>query len=168
MARDAQRIANGILNDFKNIYNRVSPADSLKMFNAAFGWVTFGSYFSESPLGFVGTQASGRNNVLGDRSYQGQDGFARQFWDEAEMKAGALNPDQVHHFGAYFSAGLAGHKLAPDIHRADDRDAGRIGDVQLADQSIRLGDYLRRNSAELKNIGQLIRDSICGGGAVPK
>jgi YD repeat-containing protein len=168
MARDAERIANGILYDLKNIYNRVSPADSLKIFNVAFGAVTFGSYFSDSILGFMGTESSGRNNVLGTRDYQGQDGFAQQFWDEAEMRDGDPNPDQVHHFGAYFSAGIAGHKVAPDLHRSEDRDAGHMGDVRLADQSRRLGDYLRRNPAELKNIGQLIRNTICGGGAVPK
>ena len=168
MADDAQRIANGILNDLKNMYNRVSPADSLRLFNVEYGLVTFGSYMTESPLGFVGTQASGRNNVLGTRYYAGQDGFDRQFWDEAEMKAGDPNPDQVHHFGAYFSAGLTGHKAGPDWHRADDRREGHMGDVRLSDQSRRLGDYLRRNPAELRNVGQLIRDTICGGGAVPK
>jgi hypothetical protein len=168
MAQDAQGIASGILDDVKNIYNRVSPADSLQMFNRSFGMVTFGSYFTESPLGFLGTQASSRNNVLGTRDYRGQDGFAQRFWDEAEMRDGDPNPDQVHHFGAYFSAGLTGHKLAPDVHRADDRDFGHMGDVRLADQSRTLGDYLRRNPAQLRKVGQLIRDTICGGGPIPK
>jgi len=52
--------------------------------------------------------------------------------------------------------------------RADDRDNGNMGDVRLSDQSRRLGDYLRRNPGQLGNVGQLISDTICNGGPVPK
>ncbi|HEV2705409.1 MAG TPA: hypothetical protein VGV59_05765 [Pyrinomonadaceae bacterium] len=168
MADDAQKIADQILYDQRNMYSRVSPAESLKLFNMSFGTVTFGSYFTGSPFGFAGAQASGRNNVLGRREYQGQDGFATKFHDKSETTPTTPNPDQVHHFGAYFSAGIAGHKLIPDQHRADDRKAGHMGDVRLADQARTLGDYLRRNAAELKNIRQLIYDTICEGKDVPK
>ena len=90
-------------------------------------------------------------------------GFPAQFWD-------SKNPseDQIHHFGAYCRAGIAGHKFAADVHRADDRDNGNMGDVRLSDQARRLGDYLRRNPSQLDKIGQLIRDTICNGGPVPK
>jgi hypothetical protein len=159
MADDAQRIAGETRNDYPN----ATAAWALQEFNKRYGQVTFGSYFAETPLGFLDTPSSGRNNVLGTRSYQGDSGFPEQFRD-------TLNPgeDQVHHFGAFFSAGLAGHKLIPDQHRGDDREAGNMGDVRLGDQSRRLGDYLRRNPGQLSNVGKLIKDVICGAGAVPK
>jgi hypothetical protein len=136
MADDAQRIAGETRNDYPN----ARAAWALQEFNKRFGNFTFGAYFADAPLGFLGTPASGRNNVLGTRNYQGDSGFPAQFRD-------TLNPgeDQVHHVGAYFSAGLAGFKIIPDLHRADDRASGNMGDVRLADQSRRLGDYLRRN-----------------------
>jgi RHS repeat-associated protein len=158
MADDAQHIADETRAD----YPRATAAWVLQEFNRRYGQVTFGSYFSETPFGFLGTPSSGRN-VLSNRSYKGDSGFPEQFRDT--LKPGE---DQVHHFGAFFSAGLAGHKLIPDQHRANDRGAGNTGDVKLGDQSRRLGDYLRRNPGQLSNVGKLIKDVICGAGAIPK
>lgn len=159
MADAAQRIADAAIlgNPMKDL-----PRMALSRFNQEFGLVTFGSYFTESHLGYWGTWKSGRNNVLGTRSYQGDSGFHPSFRDT--IKPGE---DQVHHFGAYFSAGFTGHKFAPDVHRADDREAKNWGDVKLADQSRRLGDYLRRNPNQLNKVGKLIMDTICNGGALP-
>jgi hypothetical protein len=100
---------------------------------------------------------------MGTRSYRGSSGFPDQFKD-------SLDPaeDAVHHFGAYFSAGIAGHKFMPDQHRAGDRGSGNMGDVRLADQSRRLGDYLRQHPEQLSNIGKLIKEVICAGGALPQ
>lgn len=164
MARDADRIANEwILNNPVNQRNRVRPSDSLKMFNMSFGYVTFGTYFSEGPLGFWGTWADSRQDVLGNRDYRGESGFHHSFLDEKEPGS-----DQVHHFGAFFSAGLTGHKFASNDHRANDVNEGNHGDVRLGDQSFRLGTYLKRNPTQLRNIGNLIRDTICNGQPVPK
>lgn len=131
MADDAQRIAHETRSD----YPKATAAWTLQEFNKRYGRVTFGSYFAETPLGFLGTPASIRKNVLGNRTYRGASGFPARFRDTLEP-----GEDQVHHFGAFFSAGLAGHKLIADQHRADDRDAGNMGDVRLGDQSRRLGD----------------------------
>lgn len=158
MADDAQRIAGETRDDYPN----AKAGWALQEFNKRFGEFTFGSYFAETPLGFLGTPASGRN-AYGTRSYHGASGFPDQFKDSIDP-----TEDAIHHFGAYFSAGLAGHKLAPDMHRADDRDSGNMGDVRLADQSRLLGDYLRGHPDQLSNVGKLIKDVICGGGAVPK
>ena len=160
MAKDAQRIADAAI---LGNPNKDRPGLSLAVFNHEFGMFTFGTYFTPNLLGALGTQASGRQNVLGTRSYQGSGGFPAQFRDSNDLYA-----DQIHHFGAYFSAGITGHKFAADIHRADDRDNGNMGDVRLADQSRRLGDYLRRNPGQLANVGQFILDTICNGGPVPK
>lgn len=159
MADEAQRIAR----EARENNPRASHAYVLQRFNRAFGAHTFGSYFAEGPLGFIGTPSSSRNNVLGNRNYQGDSGFHADFID-------TLRPgqDQVHHFGAYFSAGLAGHRLAPNQHRGDDLDSGNIGDVRLSDQSLLLGEYLRKNPSQLNRVGQLIRDTICAGGSVPQ
>ncbi len=159
MADDAQSIAEGARNEYPNATN----AFVLQQFNKEYGKITFGSYFAEGPLGFVGTPTSSGRNPNENRNYQGDSGFYSDFRD-------TLNPgeDQVHHFGAYFSAGLAGHKVMPDQHRAGDRGDGNWGDVRLADQARWLGDYLRRNPNQLNKVGQLIKDSICQGKAVPK
>lgn len=94
---------------------------------------------------------------------RGASGFPRQFLDTADP-----TEDQVHHFGAYFSAGLAGHKQASDAHRRDDKAAGNTGDVQLADQSHHLGKYFRAHPTQLSNVGDIIRRVICNGEEVPK
>lgn len=101
------------------------PDLALASFNSAFGMITFGTFMSPSLGGFYGTQASGRN-VLAGRSYQGYSGFHPNFRD-------TLNPgeDQVHHFGAYFSAGIADQRMAADWHRSGDLRLNNQGDVRL-------------------------------------
>jgi hypothetical protein len=159
MAEDAQRIANKHIDaPFREDYD-----GRIDRFNKEFGNLTFGSHFTTNPWGFWGTWASGRDDVLGHRDYQGDSGFHPDFRDSLIQ-----GEDAVHHFGAYFSAGLTGHKFASDQHRADDRENKNWGDVRLGDQARRLGDYLRKNRDQLKNVGQLIRNTICNGGAVPK
>jgi hypothetical protein len=103
---------------------------------------------------------SSLHNSTGTKTYYGEDGFAPKYQDG--------EGDQVHHFGAYFSAGLARDRWMSDMHRNDDLTDGNMADVRLADQSRLLGDYLRRNPNQLKNVGQLIRDTICGEGVVPQ
>jgi hypothetical protein len=159
MADDAQRIAGETRND----YPSATAAWTLQEFNRRFGEFTFGSYFAEGPLGVLGTPASSRNNVYGTRPYQGASGFPTQFLDSIDP-----TEDAVHHFGAYFSAGLAGHKLAPDMHRADDRESNNMGDVRLADQSRRLGESLRAHPSQLGNVADMIKRIICNGGEVPR
>jgi RHS repeat-associated protein len=158
MVQDAKREADTALSQ-----NPERQDLAIESFNKAFGMITFGSYFTTSLLGFAGTQASNRNNVLGTRDYKGDSGFPDKFKD-------TLDPgeDQVHHVGAYFSAGLTGHKFASNIHRRDDKDAGNSGDVELADASYRLGEYLKNNPEQLVNIGVLMRTAICYGAGVPK
>jgi hypothetical protein len=95
------------------------------------------------------------------RANFGQRGFPQQFRDEQYPEDDA---DQTHHFAAYFSAGLAGHNLFPNAHRAFDGQ----GDANLGRQAQRLGRYLRNNPGQLSNVGQLIRDTICNAGPVPK
>jgi len=159
MADDAKRIAQ----ETKDDYPGATAAWTLQEFNKRYGQLTFGSYFAEGPLGFLGTPTSSGRNPNGNRSYKGSSGFPSQFLD-------SINPaeDQVHHFGAYFSAGLANHKFAPNQHRKDDREAGNMGDVRLADQSRRLGEYFRSNPTQLSNVGEIIRRVICRGEGVPK
>ena len=98
--------------------------------------------------------------IQGAAPYRGQSGFARQFWEGDDPAT-----DQVHHFGAYFSAGLAGHEVTVNVHRALDDNPG---DRNLGRQAQLLGRYLRHNPSQLRKVGQLIRDTICNGSAVPK
>lgn len=159
MAADADRIAHEVANEYPN----ANPAWRLQEFNKRYGHITFGSYFSEGLLGWLGTPTSSGRNPTSNRNYRGASGFPRQFLDTE-------NPtqDQVHHFGAYFSAGLAGHKQAADAHRRDDKRAGNTGDVRLADQSYHLGQYFRAHPTRLVNVGEIIRRAICDGEEVPR
>jgi hypothetical protein len=159
MAADAERIAQEVAND----YPGANASWRLQEFNKRYGQITFGSYFSEGLFGFMGTPTSSGRNPTANRNYSGASGFPTQFLDTEKP-----TEDQVHHFGAYFSAGLAGHKAAPDQHRRDDRNAGNQGDVRLADQSRRLGDYFRAHPTQLTNVGDIIRRVICNGEEVPK
>jgi hypothetical protein len=158
MADDAQRIANEAING-ANEWRGTGASAILKQFNKNFGRFTYGTYFGEGLFGGIDSPSSLRNST-GTKTYRGEGGFAPKFQDG--------EGDQVHHFGAFFSAGLAGDKWMSDIHRADDRDAGNMADVRLSDQARRLGNYLRRNPTQLKNVGKLIRDTICGEGEVPR
>jgi RHS repeat-associated protein len=164
MADDAQDIANKILKKINLGVNSLGDAVALQTFNQMFGKITFGSYFTPYLWGVPVTSTHTR----GKRNYQGQDGFAPQFFDESEMTPAHPNPDQVHHFGAYFSGGLMGHNLATNYHRAGDLDKSHMGDVRLGDQAHKLGDYIRRNPRQLENVGQLIKDTICAGKDVPE
>jgi RHS repeat-associated protein len=159
MAADADRIAQQVKNEFPG----ASAAWTLQQFNQRYGQITFGSYFGEGVLGWLGTPTWSGRDVTANRDYRGDSGFPLVFQDSVD--AGS---DQVHHFGAYFSAGLADHKFASGVHEAGDRRQGNTGDVQLADQSYALGQYLRHNPTQLNNVGNLIRDAICDGKSVPK
>jgi hypothetical protein len=160
MADNAQAFYNRV----KEQYPKARKSWLAQQFNREYGMHTFGSYFAEGPLGFLGAPASFRDNgVLGTRDYEGVSGFPAQFRD-------TLVPleDQVHHFGGYFSAGLAGHYGAAKWHRDDDEEAGNFGDVRLGEQSFNLGAYFRRNPNKLDTVGQIIRSVICGGEEVPR
>lgn len=159
MADDAQGFYDKVTKNYPN----ARKSWLAQQFNREYGMHTFGSYFAEAPLGFLGTQASGRNNVLGTRDYQGMSRFPAKFLD-------TLSPsdDQVHHFRAYFIAGLAGHYGAAKAHRNDDEEMGNSGDVRLGDQSFKLGTYFRQNPGKLNKVGEIIKSIICKGEEVPR
>lgn len=159
MADDAQAFYDRV----KKEYPKARRSWLAQQFNRQYGMHTFGSYFAEGPLGMLGTQASGRDNVLGTRDYQGVSGFPAKFLDTL-----APSEDQVHHFRAYFSAGLAGHYGAAKAHRNDDKEMGNFGDVRLGEQSFNLGAYFRNNPGRLNEVGEIIKSVICKGGEVPK
>ena len=94
------------------------------------------------------------------RANHGQRGFPTQYRDEQYTSD---DDDQTHHFAAYFSAGLANHTVAPAIHKFFDG----VGDRALGAQAQLLGQYLRNNPSRLKDVGQLIRDTICNAQPVP-
>jgi hypothetical protein len=161
---DAQSIANSLRNEYPN------ARDSwlLQQFNKAIGLWTYGSYFAEGPLGGIDSyrvRNRGISHPSGSAPYSGQDGFAPQFWDTDPDPRTLNNPatDQVHHFGAFFSAGLANHSEAL-AHNANDNQ----GDVNLGNQAFALGGYLRRHPGELTNVASLIGDTICRGKSVPR
>lgn len=162
MANDAQRIAGETREEYPN----AKASWAIQEFNMRFGDFTFGSYFADTPLGVLGTHnnSSARTmSVMGTRSYQGDSGFFYKYLD-------SRNPgeDQVHHFGAYFSAGLGNHRFFPYQHRRLDVNAQNWGDVALGDAALALGRYLRANPSQLGNVGELIRKSICGGQPIPR
>lgn len=161
MADDAQRVANKIMETIKLGVNSLGDTIGIQAFNRDYGMITFGSYFTRNPFPF-GVPIRSRSNNSGTRDYSGEDGFHPSFFDSKR------EPDQVHHFGAFFSAGLAGHNLAPWWHRTGDSNAGNDGDVRLGDQALALGRYIAGNPTQLKNVGQLIKDTICSGKDVPK
>ena len=150
LADDAQRLAD----EARSRYPNAAPAFVLQEFNKAFGRWTYGTYFAEGPLGGIDS-VRGRLPVLsiqigsrtqGAAPYRGQSGFARQFWEGDDPAT-----DQVHHFGAYFSAGFAGHEITVNVHRALDDNPG---DRNLGRQAQLLGRYLRHNPSQLRRYHQ--------------
>jgi hypothetical protein len=152
LADDAQRIAQ----ESKFV---------LRDFNKNFGIWTYGTYLGTGPLGVLGNLGQGSaNRGVGTAPYRGQDGFHREFWDSLDTSP---NPDQVHHFGFHFSAGLSDWASASRYQRRSDERTNNHGDVALTDTSFALGAHLRRNPSQLNRVGQIIRDVICNGNPVP-
>lgn len=158
MADRAQQIANDVINS-ANAWKGTGAAALLQRFNRIFTTEFAGAYAAEGVLGMVDMPMSSSSQQT--RANFGQRGFPPQFRDEQYPEDDA---DQTHHFAAYFSAGMANHRLFPNVHRLFDGS----GDSNLGRQAQLLGRYLRKNPGQLRNVGQLIRDTICSGGAVPK
>lgn len=102
----------------------------------------------------------GTNNA--SPAEKGQADFKSQFWEGADPST-----DQVHHFAAYFSAGINGQWTAATVHQAMDDNSG---DKKLGDAAYNLGATLNVWEAggpggvalgRLREIGQTIKDRIC-------
>jgi hypothetical protein len=166
MADAAQRLAN----EARTQYPRATNSFVLQQFNKTFGRFTYGTYVSEGVLGFIDSPQSGSSGPPGRSMNRGAlvgtSGFSGQFLDSLNGRE-----DQVHHFGVYFSGGIAGgwgNSRALDYHRRGDVRDQNWGDVNLGDRARDLGTYLRNNPGQLNQVGQLIRNSICNGNPVPK
>ncbi|MCU1265081.1 MAG: hypothetical protein JWM21_1399 [Acidobacteria bacterium] len=93
---------------------------------------------------------------LADKGYFGTGGFPEKFLDSR-----IPDQDQTHHFVAFLSAGI--NDTTVDLHVSWDFLQGNGGDLRLGFAAYHLGQYLRNNRSELKNIGNLIQDNICRG-----
>jgi RHS repeat-associated protein len=154
MAKDAQRMANDAM-DGRNNYA------ALKHFNKSFSRKYTGKAIGDGPLGMADMAMGGSSDQK--RADFGQRGFHPRFRDSVYTDD---SDDQTHHFAAYFSGGISGHKNSLLIHRQFDRD--NPGDLALADQAEALGTYIRENPGELQNVGKHITETICEGKAVPQ
>lgn len=133
-------------------------------FNRIFATEFAGTYAAEETLGMADMPMSSSSQQT--RADFGQRGFPQQFRGNQYPDDAA---DQTHHFAAYFSAGISNHRVFPNVHRFADRYwNGSTGDANLGRQSQLFGRYLRNNPGQLRNVGQLIRDTICNGGAIPR
>jgi len=163
MADRAQQIANDVING-ANAWRGTGAAAMLQRFNRIFATEFAGTYAAEGVLGMVDMPLWGSSSQT--RADFGQRGFPQQFRDSTYRDDAA---DQTHHFAAYFSGGLAGQRAFTRSYEQWDRFVDRNpGDVALGRQSYALGRYLRRNPGQLSNVGNLIRDTICNGNAVPR
>jgi hypothetical protein len=93
--------------------------------------------------------------------YFGETGFKQGFMDtDPDNVSHHANADQTHHFTAMFSAGINTTGLnwiSSTLHNINDND----GDVRLTNAAYDLGTALAGNPNNLRNIGSLIRSSIC-------
>lgn len=135
----------------------------LQRFNRAFTREFTGTTAGEGTFGMIDMPIWGSSPQV--RADFGQRGFPQQFRDNVYTEDDA---DQTHHFAAYFGGGMAGQNLLPNAHRFGDWLQSNPGDANLGRQGQLLGRYLRNNPRQLGNVGQLIRDTICNGGAIPK
>ena len=162
MAERAQQIANDVING-ANAWRGRGAAAILQRFNRIFATEFAGAYAAEGVLGMIDMPLWGSSSQT--RADFGQRGFPQQFRDSVYTDDAA---DQTHHFAAFFSAGLAGHRVFANAYRAwDSLTESNPGDANLGRQSQLLGRYLRDNPNQLSNVGQLIRDTICNGNTVP-
>ena len=130
---------------------------TLDQFNAMFADYYVGTHMTNDTLSpevlyynvFIAKLPKGAGDP-----YTGQADFATQFKEPTND----FN-DQTHHFAAYLSAGLTGQYWAARAHWTFDNAA----DTRLGKAGYAMGEYLRNNPDQLKNIGQLIRAYICSG-----
>ena len=109
----------------------------------------------------------------------GQQDFKDKYIDDDfDRMSDSPDADQVHHFAAYFSAGMNGAYFSSAAHNATDGaiyrsateswnkgtptlKAANHGDINLARDAYQLGMNVRNNPVFLKNIGKKIRMKFC-------
>ena len=157
MADRAQEIADKLRRK-----GRISAREILTAFNNEFT----SRYIGQSVDGWraAGTLAvNGGGTGSADPQELGQSDFLAKFWEGTN--AGL---DQVHHFAAYFSAGITGGSsgyISTSVHLANDDNEG---DKELGRAAYALGSALRGGEQnitstfeKLENIGRDIKNSIC-------
>jgi RHS repeat-associated protein len=157
MADRAQEIA-----DKLRLKGRISASEILKAFNNEFT----SRYIGQSVDGWRAAAtlaANGGGTGSADPQELGQSDFLARFWEGTN--AGL---DQVHHFAAYFSAGITGGASgygSTSVHWANDDNEG---DRELGSAAYALGSALRGGEQnipstfeKLENIGRDIKNSIC-------
>ena len=113
---------------------------------------------------YVRVLASGGNlPALGAtlvNTHWGTGGFPAKFLD-------SLHPDedQTHHLVSFLSAGINDSGTSARLHRNWDALSKNHGDARLSNAAFTLGQFLRKNPSQLKNIGALIYTNICLGKA---
>jgi len=95
--------------------------------------------------------------------YTGQTGFRDEFLDSENGQIDrSPDTDQTHHFAAYFSGGINGQWAATTAHAWEDRVKHRnMGDYNLGNAAYGLGAQLGSDPSLLKNVGNMIRQTIC-------
>jgi len=135
----------------------LTPGITVDLFNAMFVDYYVGTHMTDDTLSpgvflyDLGTRT--RPKAAAD-PYLGQADFASQFKEPLSD-----SNDQTHHFAAYLTAGITGHYWSAWGHWIRDNRA----DTLLGKAGYAMGEYLRKNPGELKNIGEMIRKYICQG-----
>ena len=154
MADNAQNLAN------EELFDNRDPKSALKAFDSKFTRMYAGRAATSAIA--AGRQFLNRGaGATVNRYYQGETGFRPEFRDTGSHAAGEF-VDQTHHIAFYLSMGVNENGsgalwAAQRLHRARDNQ----GDANLGKAGYEMGTGLRDNPGGLRNIGDLIRKTIC-------
>jgi hypothetical protein len=154
MAANAQRIADNALNASGG-----NAKKALAGFDNDFGRF-YAGYPMNNGINIIRLRSSGGggSNRQAPEYLFGQTGFRREFLETDSI--GNLvggHQDQTHHFAAMFSGGINRYWLETSVHNRGDND----GDQRLTNAAYGLGAALRKDPNKLRDIGNLIRSTIC-------
>ncbi len=180
MAQNAQNIVNHLGESFSNLTSQKKLEEFTRVFQTWYtgGWVGMTNWSAwswnqkaqGSTTGITGeyqnlpnnkwdtNQLSGRvERLVTSSPYRGQKDFRSSYREVGAMGDGA---DQTHHFAAYFALGVAGLSFAAWVHEKTDA-TPNLADRLLGARAYNMGDFLRKNPDELKNVAYAIRSFIC-------
>jgi len=154
MADNAQNIAND------ELFNNSDPQAALKAFDSRFTT----AYAGRAATSAIAAGRQFLNRGAGatiNRYYLGETGFRPDFRDSGSHAAGEF-VDQTHHLAFYLSMGVNENGSgalwgAQRFHRARDNQ----GDANLGKAVYEMGTGLRDDPGKLRDIGGMIRNTIC-------
>ena len=142
--------------------NPGNDSAALAQFDRTFSTLYVGGPITSSCQAYRWRGGTGRT-INSSSPFTGGNGFRKEYKDSgtnADPLIAGPQADQTHHFAAYFSIGINDVVFAAFYGIATDDNQG---DVNLSRAAYRMGTQLRERPFSLRNIGVLIRRTICSG-----